>query len=102
MSALHAKTRINQLKKWVPRYTAVYKKIYGEIQNSPGPMLRYTAADRQEFEFVSAEIDDLLGCDECGSGGIEDAEVSPDCETCVEFVKLWKSTPEIECFTWRI
>jgi hypothetical protein len=98
VSAQHAKTRINQLKKWSTRYIAVYNKIY----SSPGPEERATPADRQEFERVSAEVDDLLGCDECGSGGIEDAEVSPDCPTCVEFVKLWKSTPEVQCYTWRI
>ena len=95
---MHAKTRINQLKKWVPRYVAVYNKIY----SSPGPAVRATAADRVEFELVSAEVDDLLACDACGSGGIEDAEVSPGCEQCVEFVRLWQITPEIHCYTWVI
>lgn len=98
MSAQHAKTRINQLKKWSARYTAVYNKIY----SSPGPTVRATPKDREEFEFVSAEVDDLLGCDECGSGGIEDARVSPECETCVEFVKLWDAAPEVQCYTWAI
>lgn len=95
MSAQHAKTRINQLKKWAPRYTKTYKKIYDWTE-------RPTLADQKEFEFVSAEVDDLLGCDQCGSGGIEDALVSPDCETCVEFVKLWEANPELVCYNWRI
>ena len=103
MSAQHAKTRINQLKKWAPRYIKVYNAIYNrDATSSVNSVCITDKQSRDEFEMVSAEVDDLLGCDECGSGGIEDAEVSPDCQTCVEFVKLWKATPEVHCYTWSI
>jgi hypothetical protein len=98
---VNAKLRINQLKKWAARYTKIYNRIYKD----PNPP---SQADRNEFEFCSAEIEDFLACDTCGSGGIEDAMYvlehpeEFDCKDCVELVKLWEATPEVHCYTWSI
>lgn len=103
---MNAEERIEALIEMAPRYAAAYDKVY-----SAGRYVGPDEAIAKEFDLIGAEAEELLACDDCGAGGIEDARYvrdNPgseygDCEQCVEFADLWDLyEDELEPFTRAI
>lgn len=101
---MNAEKKIDRLLELVPSYTEAYNKVY----KTPGHKASRTCPDCQEFDLISGKVENSLGCDDCGGGGIEDARYvrdnDPDgCEQCVEFAELWDlHEDELACYSWPI
>ena len=102
-----AQERIDELIELAPSYTEAYNKVY----KTPGHKASRTCPDCREFDMISGNLELLLGCEECGSGGIEDARYTRDnpgnpdiaCDQCVEFAELWDiHGDELACYEWSI
>ena len=95
-----AEERIEALVEMAPRYAEVYDRNYKNKSK--------TRKDVLDFDLISGEIEDLLACDECGSGGIEDARFMRDnnpgeCSECEDFAELWDlHADELDPYTWEI
>jgi hypothetical protein len=101
-----AQDRIDGLIELAPDYTEAHNKVY----KTPGHKASRNCPDCQKFDLVSGNAELLLYCENCGAGGIEDAQMhlensgAPEaCEQCIEFATLWDlHEDELVCYNWPI
>ena len=70
--------------------SAAKDRIDGLIELAP--RVAQTPRNRAEFDQLEGEIDELLTCESCGAGCLEEAQdnrTQEECDECTEFADLW-------------